>query len=837
MRQTPTLRQIRTNTTLVPAPMRLGRIGAELANAFGSMNPDIARAAIERACASGDWKTQTQAALVIGQSGLESDADVQQFLMTLLQNDQKDVRAAAAQVLETVVESKTKEGERPDTRILDSFVPLLRDSNREIAALAADALSKGGWQPPTSEEKAWFLVAAGKGDEAATFGPVAFEPLVHALNADATPAFTSRGNEAKAPEDIIQSLAKLDDPRKIDPLVAALDRHDPRTIENLTYWLGDIGNPKAVEPLISLLGDLNADTRYQAVEALGKLKDPRAVEPLIQLLSDPVPNIRNEVVNALGEIGDPRAAEALRPFLDSEDNSLNTTAVVVALGKLHDAESAPKIAAIYRDINPTLDKPSSYAEALVSIGGPVVEDTFIDMLSHDVNIVKRVQAAEALGRLGSAKAIQPLQDALLFDTEGSVKFASCKALGQIGGEEAARVLSDVVNGQSQTYLNHVSDIAAALSNIDNAISSDALAQIFKDFANILGGGFSQVQFLAAKTLAERGDPRGKPMLEELRGIPESRIDATNALQELERQANPGPEGGVSNTADRSAAPAQKTSQLAGPRLQLRWVVRGDDAKGKTVLPAPTESDPNRTLAVGDDIVLSEADMAKATVKQEEQGTYSIVLQTTDEGAAKLEAATKEYIGKTLAIVFDGQVILAPKVQSSIGKSVSITGQFTREQAEAIARAIHPSDSGEAQQSARLYGPRLQLRWVVEGDDAKGKLILPAPTDSEPDRTLAVGDDVVLYEGGIVTAGVQKEPDSDRYAIRFVTNEQWAKRLHDATEENQGKRLAIIFDGRIVSTPVVRDPFGETGMITGELFPGRSRCDCESHRGQRGTRQG
>jgi HEAT repeat protein/beta-lactamase regulating signal transducer with metallopeptidase domain len=874
------------------AEMWLGRLGSELVTALGGMDPEIARPALQHALESEYWKTRTMAALVIGESESMRDAFATQLLAPLLKDAQKDVRAAAALVLGKLLESKVTAGETPDPEVVTSLVPLLRDSNREVAGFAANALQRAGWQPPTQEDRAWFLVASSNGQEAATLGSVAFEPLVHALNADSSFAFSVREGEAQWSTKVIEALASLDDPRKVQPLIASLTRYDPDTTQTVAYVLGETGDPAAVEPLIGLLGNLDANTRYRAIEALGKLKDPRAVDPLVRLLANAEPSVQQIIVDALGAIGDPRAADTIRPLLDSEEYKLRFAATVT-LGMLRDTESVPKIAAYFREMtNPQPGREQSSVEALVSIGGPVVEDTFIEVLAQDTNAVKRALAAEALGRLGSAKAIQPLLDAMLFDTDDSIKQVACGAIGQIGGEEAALVLSGLVNNEKQRdlYGRLRTTLTYALSRIDRPTSSNALALIFSDFAGQarLGSQDAEVCFLAAKTLAERGDARGKDMLEKLRGIPDTRIEATNALQELEHSppeaetTSPEPTApsavqpdespqpvqpaapvapaipdqpgqleapsapAAPNPPDQAAAAPQQTTNLTGPRLQFRWVLEGP------TLAAPTDSEPDRTMAVADEMVLAEGDIASAEVQKDPNSEYyQVLFQTTEDGAKKLKAATEGNLSRKLAIVFDGRVLSAPVVRAPIGSSGAITGNLSEAEAEAIADTItskrdaeqlsttespgapgkstppnqtdptdrsDPSDqpAANAERSARLTGPRLQFRWVVEDDQAEGATVLPAPTESEPDRTLAVGDEVVLYEGGITNAVVRKDSDTDHYEVLFEVNERWAERLLQATEQNKGKKLAIVFDGRILSAPVVQAAFGKSGSITGDF---------------------
>jgi HEAT repeat protein/beta-lactamase regulating signal transducer with metallopeptidase domain len=872
-------------------PMTLRPTGAAVAKAFADMDPAIARSALLEASTKSDWRTLMQTALVIGASDLQREPDLQNALIGMLKHERKDVRAAAAQVLSEAVKSRAAAGEAATPEVLAALEPLLRDPNRAITWIAADALRGGGWQPESTEERAWFLVATGQGGEASTLGPVALEPFVHLLNADSSPAFSLQGEETSPPLDIVRYLSELNDPRKVEPLISVLTRFGDETTKQISSVLGVSGDPRALEPLTALLGHLNADVQYSAVWALGRLKDPRAVDPLIGMLDHPNDGIREQAIVALGQIGDSRAADAVRPFLGNEVDGLVFEAAK-ALGAFKDAQSSPRIAELYREVSPESETSDIYSSALVSIDGPIVEQTFMDILKGNPSEKKRTQAARALSELKSTQAIPFLREAILFDTNDSVKGTAIEALGRIGGEDAALALASLQDKEDERtrnlFFEYVNPIAKALSAIDNETSSDALASLYQDFQT--ESHVAPAHLTAAMTLAERGDPRGRTMLEELQNIPETRIAATNALQELEQSRpeaettspEPTPPSAVQpdespqpvqppapaapaipdqpgqpeepsapaapDPTDRSdpSDPAPQTSQLAGPRLQFRWVLEGP------TLAAPTESEPYRTLAVADELVLAEGDIASAEVQKDPNSEYfQVLFQTTEDGAKKLKAATEGNLSRKLAIVFDGRVLSAPVVRAPIGSSGAITGNLSEAEAKAIADTItsmrnveqpsttaspgvpsesappnqtdptdrsDPSDQSDsdAKRSSRLTGPRLQFRWVVEGDEAEGKTILPAPTEDEPDRTLVVSDDVVFYERDVQSAITKKEPNGDAYAVFFVTTEDGEQRLWNATEQNQGKRLAIIFDGRVLSAPVVQSPIGKSGQITGDL---------------------
>ncbi len=93
-----------------------------------------------------------------------------------------------------------------------------------------------------------------------------------------------------------------------------------------------------------------------------------------------------------------------------------------------------------------------------------------------------------------------------------------------------------------------------------------------------------------------------------------------------------------------------------------------------------------------EVVLEGTDVAdaKAGAVEDSLGnkTYAVELTLTDEGAVKFAEATAANLGSQIAIVYDGEVISSPIVQSEItGGTAQITGSFTYEEAEQLASTI------------------------------------------------------------------------------------------------------------------------------------------------------
>jgi hypothetical protein len=97
---------------------------------------------------------------------------------------------------------------------------------------------------------------------------------------------------------------------------------------------------------------------------------------------------------------------------------------------------------------------------------------------------------------------------------------------------------------------------------------------------------------------------------------------------------------------------------------------------------------DKAVYLHDGVVVSNSDIAAARLVQE-SSQYGVDVRLTASGAKKMRAATEKNIGKLMAILLDGQVVMAPVIRSPIDSSALITGDFTREEAQRIANGLSP----------------------------------------------------------------------------------------------------------------------------------------------------
>ncbi len=73
---------------------------------------------------------------------------------------------------------------------------------------------------------------------------------------------------------------------------------------------------------------------------------------------------------------------------------------------------------------------------------------------------------------------------------------------------------------------------------------------------------------------------------------------------------------------------------------------------------------------------------------QDQGLYKVSIRLTDAGAKEMQKTTETNVGQQLAIILDGEVISAPRINSPLSQSFEITGDFTLKQAQDLASNLN-----------------------------------------------------------------------------------------------------------------------------------------------------
>jgi len=94
----------------------------------------------------------------------------------------------------------------------------------------------------------------------------------------------------------------------------------------------------------------------------------------------------------------------------------------------------------------------------------------------------------------------------------------------------------------------------------------------------------------------------------------------------------------------------------------------------------------RPIYLHDEAVVTNGDISAARAIRV-GNEYNVLVEFNASGAKKMRVATGGHIGKPVAILIDGQVIMAPVLRSAIDTSAEITGNFTKAEAERIVNGI------------------------------------------------------------------------------------------------------------------------------------------------------
>jgi preprotein translocase subunit SecD len=124
-----------------------------------------------------------------------------------------------------------------------------------------------------------------------------------------------------------------------------------------------------------------------------------------------------------------------------------------------------------------------------------------------------------------------------------------------------------------------------------------------------------------------------------------------------------------------------TAMDSAAAFQFRWVA----AEGDTNSPADLLPDASgKALRVLKSVVLTERDVDSAGFTQYQSEQKELAVFLSPRGGDKFAEATAKNIGRQLAIVWHGRVIIAPVINAAItGRRVSINGRFNDAEAKQL----------------------------------------------------------------------------------------------------------------------------------------------------------
>jgi HEAT repeat protein len=206
----------------------------------------------------------------------------------------------------------------------------------------------------------------------------------------------TRTEDSDVREVALRGLARIADPRAVEPLIRALENAEVWLAPRIADILARHGDA-VVAPLIAVLNEGNHHpARAWAANVLGEVRAQRAFPSIVRLLGDPDDEVRAKAATALGRIGDRRAVGYLLDHLLSDPAPFVRARISVALGQLGGPEVIERLVRALGD--PAWWVRMRTVEALEHVGAIAEGPLLIALDDSDPEI--RIRAAVALERLG-----------------------------------------------------------------------------------------------------------------------------------------------------------------------------------------------------------------------------------------------------------------------------------------------------------------------------------------------------------------------------------------------------------------------------------------------------
>jgi preprotein translocase subunit SecD len=121
---------------------------------------------------------------------------------------------------------------------------------------------------------------------------------------------------------------------------------------------------------------------------------------------------------------------------------------------------------------------------------------------------------------------------------------------------------------------------------------------------------------------------------------------------------------------------------------VRFEVRLAETQPAPDLRAARIAGSNRTIYLYPDVIVTNDDISESHVTLgNTPSEFWVAVTFNAAGAEKMRRATAGHIGAPVAILIDGDVLMAPTLRSPIADSAVITGDFTKREAERIANGM------------------------------------------------------------------------------------------------------------------------------------------------------
>jgi hypothetical protein len=137
-----------------------------------------------------------------------------------------------------------------------------------------------------------------------------------------------------------------------------------------------------------------------------------------------------------------------------------------------------------------------------------------------------------------------------------------------------------------------------------------------------------------------------------------------------------------------AAGARGLRESATVYAAVRFEVRLAETQPGAGLTEARMSGSDRPIYLHDEVVVTNADIEHCrAVSGSDPSRYNIGVEFNAAGAEKMRVATLAHEGRPMAILIDGEVVMAPVIRSPVSRSAVINGDYSRAEAERIVNGI------------------------------------------------------------------------------------------------------------------------------------------------------
>ena len=291
----------------------------------------------------------------------------------------------------------------------------------------------------------------------------------------------TRTEDSDVREVALRALARIADPRAVEPLIKALENAEVWLAPRIADILARHGEA-VVAPLIAVLNEGNhRPARAWAANVLGEVRAQRAFPSVVRLLDDPDDEVRAKAATALGRVGDRRAVGYLVDHLLSDPAPFVRARISAALGQLGGPEVIERLVRALGD--PAWWVRMRTVDALEHVGGVAEGPLLVALDDADPEI--RIRAAVALERLGVPDNLvrmiesgERVPDAM----QTMVKFAAAgprEFLSELAQHNSRQVRSALVTAAERTGRRDLADdlVRMVTGDTEPALRAQALTAL------------------------------------------------------------------------------------------------------------------------------------------------------------------------------------------------------------------------------------------------------------------------------------------------------------------------------------------------------------------------